>query len=229
MSEERDSIQKFYSELPNYSSDDIYNGIPYDRALALCKDQESMEECLTRISKMGESLAVPKDVLDAYFIGYMKDFLLSCDINPDDIPEDVLEYATQQARIKELELELKKKESEEKGTSVIAENTNSSAKDSLPAGVVYLPDYLQAKNTEQSFPKYCFGGKEFSLDFGKFIVNDVTGRITYYERNKKARFDQVEKKELNYLAILLRQVLISGLLSVKQLTLPFFVMMNGMI
>ena len=63
MSEERDSIQKFYSELPNYSSDDIYNGIPYERALTLFKDQESMEKCLIAISKMGEILAVPKGLL----------------------------------------------------------------------------------------------------------------------------------------------------------------------
>lgn len=61
MCNQNDSIQKFYSDLPAYSKDDFYNGIPYERALSLSKDRETMEDCLQKIDKIGERLALPKD------------------------------------------------------------------------------------------------------------------------------------------------------------------------
>ena len=129
MNNQEDSLDKFFDDLPKYTMEDFLKLIPYERALALCKNRESMEECLKQIAIEAFNLQIPQEIFDNDCRKYYNEFLLSIgeslpDPDYDDIPEDVVEILKLEAKIQRLEKGRKTQESEtDPEESAIDENS----------------------------------------------------------------------------------------------------------
>ena len=108
MNNQEDSLDKFFDDLPKYTMEDFLKHIPYERALALCKDRESMDECLKQIAIEAFNLQISQEIINDDCRNYYNEFLLSIgeslpDPDYDDIPEDVVEILKLEAKIQRLE------------------------------------------------------------------------------------------------------------------------------
>ncbi len=170
MDEKQDSIRKFLSDLPKYTVNDFIDYIPYERAAHVCSTRKELEDCLEKVYEAAKKINVDEE--SALFFDHfcLEDFLIEIgDKLPEDEPPEEI-----------LEIDRLKKELEEARKQLQDLSPGASENVEPNLHIVQFPTRFIPVEDESEPHEFVLGGKQITLIFGKYRVDDETGAISHF-------------------------------------------------